>query len=265
VVWVLSGAASGAAAELPAFQLSPARRLSATFEHTRLVDALEAIAERAGLRLRLHGDFASPVTVALTDVPLDEAIKRLALGHSVCLLYEDRRPANPAALVEVWVFERRTARPAPGPTNALERSQRFRELTELGRRGDAAAVARLEHLLLNDPDPYIRGQAAARLGSVSQSGSSSALRGALRDGAAAVRLQAIRAIARVERERALPTVGTLALHDQDVSVRREATRLLGTFGGDEARRALEALAAGPDPSVRQEAQRGLARWRSTVR
>jgi HEAT repeat protein len=246
----------------PAIEISAARRLSVAFEQTPLAEALKAIAEQAGLRLRLRGDFLTPVTMSLVNIPLDEAIKRLTRGNSVCLFYEAAGRAGSATLAAVWVFER-----PPSRTDERARPFGLRDVRALARRGDTAAITALGDLVLHARDPVVRGHAAFTLGSLAPGHPSAlaALTAALYDRAQNVRRQALRAITRLEGERALSLVRGLALGDEDRDVRCEATRALAAFRSPEARRALEAAYKDHDPSVQREAARGLARWRGSAR
>lgn len=229
------GAVAAGAADATAPVMEIARhgsRWTLRLQRTPLAEALRAIAARAGVKLSLRGDLATPVTATLTDVPLDEGIKRLARGHSVCLLYD---PPGPAAggrtadrLTEVLVIENPPAARAPARVDLQQRLSRLRTVRLLGMRRDAESATALARMIAEDDDPVVRRRAV------------SVLAGSRASGADAVLARALRS-------------------DADPQVRRAAALALAPLRTEEARRALEAAAADPDESVRSAASSALGR------
>lgn len=96
----------------------------------------------------------------------------------------------------------------------------------LGRHADGAAAADALVVALGDDAAMVRGRAARALGRHAVGTAFEPLRGALADDDAAVRLQALRALEKVDAARtaALPELGELAV-DSDHRVARVATEL----------------------------------------
>ena len=81
---------------------------------------------------------------------------------------------------------------------------------------------------------------------------------ALTDQDPSVRMQAARDLGMLEGERA--ALGGVLLSDPDPQVRREAARALGSVQSEEARWSLEAAALDADQSVRRSVASALAKW-----
>jgi len=86
-----------------------------------------------------------------------------------------------------------------------------------------------------------------------------ALSMALMDQDPSVRVQAARALERVEGDQATPALSGVLMGDSDPRVRREAARALGAVRSQEARWPLEAAALDADQSVRRATASALAR------
>lgn len=228
-----AGAAGPADATAPVMEIARhGSRWTLRIQRTPLADVLRAIAARAGVKLSLRGDLAAPVTTTLTDVPLDEGIKRLAGGHSVCLLYD---PPGPAAdggtadkLTEVLVIESPPAARVAPRVDLQQRLSHLRTVRMLGMRRDAESTTALARMVTEDDDPVVRRRAALELART---------RGPSAD---AVLVRALRG-------------------DADAQVRRAAALALAPVRTEEARRALEAAAADTDASVRGAARSALRR------
>jgi len=233
---LLGGCPGGAAAadDTSTFEISArgglltVRALAAS-----LADVLRVIGERTGIQMNLRGDLTSPVTVRFTDVPIDEMIKRLARGYSVCLLYSSPRPDGLAVLREAWIIAGLPVAAGSTAADPQRRAVWLGEVQRLVARRDAGAAAALARLVAADDDPAVRAQAAIALGRVQDTTAGATLAGALRG-------------------------------DPDAYVRRMAARALGTLHTEEARRGLEAASQDPDAGVRQEATRALMRMRPVL-
>ena len=141
-----------------------------------------------------------------------------------------------------------------------EHSAGLRDVRTLTRQRDEASAAALSQIVAQDPDPTVRGEAAAALGKLGEAESAMAISMALTDQDPSVRVQAARALGSVEGDQATPALGGVLMGDSDPRVRREAVRTLATLGTEQARWALEAAASDPDTSVRRSVASALARW-----
>src|SRR5262249_38287812 len=157
------------------------------------------------LKMRLDGEFATPLTDAFTDVSLEEGIRRLARGHSVSFAYAPPRGGGDIArLSEGWVVESSPAARSPvaGDSSAppaargepSQQAGRFATLRALGQRRDEAAVTELSQTLARDPDPAVRAQAAWVLGQIPGPPAVAALTAALGDETPGVRIRAIQGL-----------------------------------------------------------------------
>ena len=189
-----------------------------------LSDVLQAIGREMGVKVDLRGNLTSLIDAELADVPLDEAIKRLARGHSVCLLYGAPRRDGGAGLMEAWVIESR-----PGTTVARRPEAAGRSAVALDGRASRAprpAVATLTRMLLDDPSPAVRAQAATELLRLRDASATSALvTASRRDASTNVRRLAIRGLAALRTNDAWRAV-EMAFDDHDPNVRAEAERAL---------------------------------------
>jgi hypothetical protein len=93
VVLALSSAAHTALAVVPPLAYVDGR-VSGRFDGAAPRDALAEMARGGGLEVRGRLVDASPVTLELTDVPLDEAISRVLAGQSFTLTYRAGRLAG---------------------------------------------------------------------------------------------------------------------------------------------------------------------------
>ncbi|MFQ5828840.1 MAG: HEAT repeat domain-containing protein [Candidatus Methylomirabilia bacterium] len=231
-----------------------------------LADVLRAIGEEAGLKVSIRGNITTRVTRSFTDIPLEEGIRRLARGHSVALFHSaPQAGAGAAVLTEVWVLESSPGQTVRTRVDPRERATQLRTVRALARRRDEAAAAELARILSQAADPIVRSRAAAALGQVGSVQAATALTTALSDQAPAVRIQAVRALRRVEGERAIQALRGVLIGDRDARVRRVAARALGALSSEDARWALEAASSDPGESVRREVARALARWQNRAR
>jgi hypothetical protein len=236
-------------------------RVSLDVRDVPLGELLRLIGERAGVRMNVDGRFATPVTRAFTEVPLESAIRRLARGHSLSFAYA--APADRGGrprLAEVWVIEGTPAAPRAAPAVRAERARRLQVVSALGRRRDPAAVAELGGILARDGDPLVRARAASALGATRDARAAAALTAALGDPEATVRLAAVSALRRSVGEESADGLARVLAGDPDPRVRRLAATLLGSLRSPIAESALRAGAGDADASVRASAAAALARW-----
>jgi hypothetical protein len=194
-----------------------------------LSDVLRAIAARTKVTIKLRGDLTTPVTAIFAQVPLDEGLKRLARGHSVCLFYGAAGPTGAGSLREAWVIASQHRSGGPPGSDPNRRAAWLAQVQALSARRDATAFHALARLVARDDDPTIRAQAALALGGFA----------ALDAG---------------------PVLIEALANDPHPHVRRMAARALGLLRTEDARRALERASTDVDPGVRREAARAVSRW-----
>jgi len=200
------------------------------------------------------------VTAAFTNVPLEDALRRLVQHHELMLIYGPATEGRTSArLINVHVFAASSAPASPRTADALG------EIGQLVRLGnDPANVTRLTDLMSLASDPSVRARAAWALGAIGAASAAAALAQAARDQAPQVRAQVVYALRRVHGAQAIPKFVDLLLHDSDASVRGAAAGALGSFRDPAATSALSAATADPDPSVRNLATRALRRAGAAV-
>lgn len=87
-----------------------------------LRSVLEAIASQAGLELRIYGEGDPRVTVELTAVPLEAALKKLLQSNYVLLAGEGAEGSQIWALIALLPRESVTLQREPAETDAAERT-----------------------------------------------------------------------------------------------------------------------------------------------
>jgi hypothetical protein len=221
-----------------------------------LADVLHEIAAQAGVQVTIRSGGTDRVTQTFAGVSLDEAIRRLAQGYDVVLIYGSARGrARPGRLAEVRVYEAST-RAVPVVVDPRQRNARLRVVRSLiwqARRRRPGALTSLAGILASDPDPVVRRSAAAALAGLREPEAVAALTTALGDQDASVRVAALSSLGVLRDGAQAPAMIQLLSRDPDAAVRRAAVRALARLGSEEARRGLEAAARDPDASVRQAA------------
>jgi hypothetical protein len=111
--------------------------------------------------------------------------------------------------------------------------------------------------LSDSPDARVRARAVTALGGVKTSEAAEALRAALGDSDASVRIQAAHALRRSQGEAAIPALEQVVANDPDPKVRLGALRALSFLPRAATSGAMQRASRSADASVRQEALRRL--------
>jgi hypothetical protein len=202
-------------------------RLSVRVGDAPLEAVLEAIVAQTDVAITIRGDPGMVGAQAFTDLPLDLGIRRLTGERRLMMIFQPSGdPGEPGRLQEVWVYGDARPDDLAGPRLALTRT--------LGK-------------VSKDPPTPTAKQPAPPPPSYQE----------LATKGKAVRLAAIRALARRQDDAAIETLGALLAHDPDGTVRRIAATALGNIGGDTVVPALEPALADADVEVRIQAMRGL--------
>ena len=227
--------------------VSPAG-VSLTARQTPLAEVLTAVGQQAGVKIVLRGEFTTPVTQTLANVPVDAAIQRLARWHSIVLIYGSAA-SGPAGtgLSEVWVTSGPADRgrqsavahrdPAPGPGDgARSVSLPFEPRTP--RREPAVGDSVRPAIQARNPQL------------------ATALRGETPEGGPSVADTLVR-----ERgvQGALLALREAATREPDPGVRRRAVRSLASLDSPDVVEAIRATLNDDHPGVRSEAQAALRR------
>ena len=224
-----------------------------------LGDLLRAVGEQAGVRIEIHSGGEDRVTESFAGVGIDEAIRRLARGHDVVLIYGS--PRN--RLMEVRVYEA-SAPAAPPVIDPRQRTARLGvvgTLTRQAHQGQPGALASLTSILATDPDAFVRQAAAGALGGFGDAQAASALRAAVRDQESAVRSRAITSLGQMRDQGSVGLMAQALATDPEPSVRRAAAWALCAFTNDDVYRALQAGTSDSDASVRSAAAGALRIWK----
>ncbi len=208
-------------------------RVSVSASNVPVRDVIEAIADKAGLRLVEHVEFDRRVTLDIDRQPLPDVLA-VILGDDSYTLYQAMPDADADADVipgTLWVFSEGTSL-APAATifyDAVLYQGTFREkkeaIRELHRLGTPVAVQALS-LALSDEDARIRNVA-------------------------------ISALSRIGSDEALAAIAS-AVQDSDPRVRAEAAAALGSGDSGTSARYLAMALDDPDPRVRMAVIESLA-------
>lgn len=231
----------------------------------RLDDVLRAIAEQAGIRLKLTGDLGHPTT-AWFAVRLEEGVRHLVGDNGLIMIYEPvRSQAGQHSLAEIWV---RGSLDGPVVTfspaangdaldrlyyglDRFDREGKLRAVRELVGLDDATATADLALVLSREPDPKVRRAAAIGLGDNASPEALDALSAALGDRDRSVRFHAIHGLAKIGGRESAAAL-TTTLWERDPAVRLQSVLALQRIGDVGTVGALaKVLGEDPDPRVRR--------------
>ena len=249
-------------------------RASVDVGNALVVDVIRALGEEAGFTTVVHGTLDSRITRSFADIPLEDAVQRLAGGIPLVMIHAPRGHVRTIKEVRLYAPEAAgspVSRVAPEAMrmdrHLLERlgdenpRARIRAVQQLGRSGEVSVVAAIVPLLSEDDSPAVRRQAAAALGRIGREEAVPALEAALGDSNGSVRIQAVRALGRIGGERAAGVLGDVLLSDGDDRLRRAAAWSLGQLRPELARSYLEAAADDSNEAVRKTAEQTLMRRR----
>jgi hypothetical protein len=269
-----AGSVAGEEAAAPA---SPSPPLAVTVDHglvsvdvrdALLADVLGAVAEQVGIQVSIHNVGTERVTQSFAGVGLDEAIRRLASGYDVVLIYRSPKSGGGTGrLAEVRVYEASApaAPPVVDPGQRNARLQTMRNLIGQAGQQQPGALASLAGMLGSDPDPVVRRSVAVAFGRFRGAEAVAALTSALDDQDPSVRTVAVSSLGRMRDETVAPAVAQVLARDPDAGVRRAAVWALAALSSEDAHRGLEAARSDADTSVRQAALAALARWERRAR
>lgn len=245
-------------------------------EAVPLGEVLAAIGARAGFEVSVRGAVERPVTVVLTEVPIEAGLRQLLGSGSLLFAYDPPDGGPERRLVEVRALVAEAAPPlrstpvgrhdqpesagdaplpAISPYDPLEARLEF---ARAARRGRPQAPEELETLLLEDEHAHVRGLAAAALGRRGGAAAGEALVEALSDRDWRVRRRAARALGDAWGDQAVEPLADLLAEERSRSVRRVAAYALSRVHSEAANEALAALRYDRDPSVRRIAAVALA-------
>lgn len=226
-----------------------------------LATVLRRLGEAAGFRVSTKGTLGR-VSATFQGVTLEYAIRRLALGHEIVLVYRPGvKGGPPPQLLTAQVIgpgARLNSSVAQATGDDPGDGAEMGEIGQIARAQDSdRGVPRLGEILATSPDPVVRGRAIWGLSVLGGPAATAALSGALGDQASFVRAQAVQALRRMAGVQSVPALAGVLSHDADASVRRVAARALATLKTPEAVAALGAATDDADLMVRDEVRRAL--------
>ncbi len=248
--------------------------LAVNVRSARLEDVFRAIAERAGLRLRLAGDLGRPITVWFT-LRLEEGLRQLVGDSALIMIYEPARgQAGQLMLTEIRVSGSPdghvvTIEPAVKESSLdqvydgldrFDRKSKLRAVRELHGLDDETAIDDLALVLAQETDSKVRRLAAFGLGNSSGNANAfAALSAALGDKDRSVRFQAIHGLSKIGGRESAEAL-TITLRDHDPAVRLQTVLALQRIGDVGTVGVLtKVLGDDEDPEVRRVAVRTLER------
>ena len=216
------------------------QRLSVISESTDLTELLHSIAEATGVEVRGAEGIDATISVQFSNLPLDQALTRVLARISHLIMEDDSGEAASRRLV-VWIFGAATSR-APLGMPPLTTDQPW-----------GAAID-----FVDDPEPAMRRWAVKRLAERTDQAAFAALLGALGDGDADVRRDAVFALGPYGRS-AVEPIKQLLRREKITGVRTAGLEMLGQIAGDEAAPVLREMLRDPDPRVRVATVESLGR------
>jgi hypothetical protein len=242
-----------------------------------MVDVIRAIGEEAGFTTVVRGSLDFRITRSLVEVPVEDAMRRLAREITLVMIHAPGGSAGQArAIKEVWLYPSTLGEPAPlrvARAPALvdpellaglfedDPQARMRALREIRRAGDASVVAAIARVMSEDVDPSVRGRAADALGHIGGEQAIRSLPAALDDSNQSVRVQSVRALGRIGGVHAAEILGDVLLNNTDQRMRGMAAVLLGGLETELARSYLEAAVGDSDEAMRTTIYQSLRRWK----
>ncbi len=211
--------------------------LSADVRHEPLARVLRLIAIETGIAITVVGHVQRPVIdVAFTDVPVDEALRRLLRHESAAFLYAPSDlPGATSRLTRVIVLG---SAPSAGAEPARSDRLTVRDADITSGSGDAARAPRRD----------VPGAAAT--GAPPTSGADETTPGGST-------LETLQQRVRQGDGSAVEELKQLLGHTRDPLVRVQAAALLGIASGDDAAAALKDVLSDADPALRLHAVRAL--------
>src|SRR4051812_25247186 len=195
------------------------RGLSVSAEQASLADLLQALEQATGVEILGADTVDETVSLQFSDLPLDEALRRL-LARVNHLLVEDDSPAPGAPRLSVWILGAGSAANR-GP--AVRIDQRPPQEQPWGAIPDLAT----------EPDAEMRRWVVKRLAERSDPEAFDALLGALEDSDPGVRQDALGALGPYGRT-AIEPIKALLSREKSATVRAAALGILAQVAGEEA-------------------------------
>lgn len=222
-------------------------RVQGEIKFTPLQDALAELAARTGIVFEINSEENDPVTISFFDVPVVEAVERLAEGNDFIMYYgNDPEGGNRIRRVKILTGD--------GRGQPSLRYIGTGEITKTGEDIDSAEQAL--RVLGEDADLETRQKAIEFLASSRAAGAVQALRAILSDPAPEMRAAAAEGLASLGAQEALPDI-LLLLKDRHAAVRRSAVVAVALLGDAENVKDLRPLTKDKDPGVSASAETAI--------
>jgi hypothetical protein len=211
-------------------------QLSIVIDEAPLGLALVEVARQLGAELQVRGELGEVSDVALSDLPVDVALRRLVAPHGLLLRLDPAGAPGQRRIKTIHVYQQTPPeeRPqrvqptpqAPGDDDALDESEMLSRIRELLDQGDAMAVAELAGLAATSGSATTRRLAVTALSRIGSDQAIAAIELALTDEDPAVRLQAARGYASALGAAAIGRLQSMAAGEPDETMRTALDRLI---------------------------------------
>ena len=214
-----------------------------------LAEVIGEIGAKAGFKTTIYGDIEFRIDRSFDAAPLERVLRGLLSGVSNIMWFEETTERK---VTEILLFGTAgsdivSAVSDSEPATATvvsrsldgERAGQISRSAERGRGGDAEAVAEVANLLRSDPDPAVRGAAAAALGDIGSADAAVILQSGVRDDNRMVRIRSVRALAIIRNDQSTQILADILFNHPDTRTRLLAAWALGQQGSPLAHSYLE--------------------------
>jgi hypothetical protein len=209
--------------------------LSIVIDEAPLGMALAEVARQLGAELQVRGELGEVSDVALSDLPVDVALRRLVAPHGLLLRLDPASVPGQPRIKTIHVYQQtppelRPQRVQPTPQapsdDELNESEMLSRIRELLDQGDAMAVVELAGLAATSGSATTRRLAVTALSRIGSDQAIAAIELALTDEDPAVRLQAARGYASALGAAAIGRLQSMAAGERDEAMRTALDRLI---------------------------------------
>lgn len=265
LIYLSVPALQGAQAASVAIDIADEEKISLSVRAVPLQDVLTELAEKSKIDFKVLGNVEETVTIELSNVSIEEAIKRLLASYSYSLIYSSDSIGGRGPHIEkVLIYSSKQNMSDRDRSDPRESHIRFSQqetdsidpVSETESSENTADIVSLETYgnQLKSPDPDVREDAVYDMTEDHSEAALEYLENVLiNDSNANVRLSAAESIGELGSEDGIKSLA-LGIKDSNREVREAVVMALGEIGGEKTLPALRQALQDNDPDIREEAQ-----------